>query len=125
MAQQAHVRVRRIYDPLESDDGTRVLVDRLWPRGVSKERAQLDEWAKEVAPSNELRKWYGHDPDRFEEFKRRYRTELGDSNHAATFAHLRELAAEGTLTLLTATKVPDMSEAHVLADMLTERPAPE
>src|SRR3954447_12267871 len=75
MAKTAHVQVRRVYDPAEPEDGQRVLVDRLWPRGLSKERAQLDDWCKEIAPSNELRKWYGHDPDRYAEFARRYRAE--------------------------------------------------
>lgn len=120
MAHQAHVQVRRIYDPPETDDGKRVLVDRLWPRGVSKERAQLDEWAKEVAPSTELRKWYGHDPDRFPEFEQRYRAELRDPEHVAAFTQLRKLADSGPVTLLTAAKRSDISEAQVLADVLTE-----
>jgi uncharacterized protein YeaO (DUF488 family) len=68
MAKAAHVQVRRVYDPPEANDGQRVLVDRLWPRGLSKERAHLDDWCKDIAPSNELRKWYGHDLDRYAEF---------------------------------------------------------
>jgi uncharacterized protein YeaO (DUF488 family) len=95
-----------------------VLVDRLWPRGVSKARADLTEWCKEVAPSTELRKWYGHDPERYDEFARRYRAELGDTEHAAALAHLKELARHGRLTLLTAAKRSDISEATVLADLL-------
>ena len=86
------VRVRRAYDEPEPDDGTRVLVDRLWPRGLSKARAALDEWCKNVAPSGELRTWYNHDPDRFEEFSRRYQQELQDPERAEALAHLRELA---------------------------------
>jgi uncharacterized protein YeaO (DUF488 family) len=121
MADAAHVQVRRVYDPPEPDDGQRVLVDRLWPRGLSKERADLDEWCKEIAPSTELRKWYGHDPDRYAEFARRYRAELGDPEHEAAVAHLRELADHGRLTLLTATKRSDISEAAVLADLLATR----
>jgi uncharacterized protein YeaO (DUF488 family) len=121
MVKAADVRVRRVYDPPEPDDGQRVLVDRLWPRGLSKERARLDDWCKEIAPSNELRKWYGHDPDRYAEFARRYRAELGDSERAAALAHLRELAGHGRLTLLTATKRSDISEAAVLADLLGKR----
>ncbi len=70
------IRTKRVYDPPSPDDGTRVLVDRIWPRGVSKEKANVDEWAKEVAPSNELRKWFGHDPDKWKEFERRYFAEL-------------------------------------------------
>jgi len=112
------VRVRRVYDPPEADDGQRVLVDRLWPRGLSKERAQLDEWCKDIAPSADLRKWYGHDPDRYTEFARRYRDELDEPDRAAALARLRERAARGPLTLLTATKRSDISEAAVLADLL-------
>jgi uncharacterized protein YeaO (DUF488 family) len=121
MTKAAQVQVRRVYDPPELDDGQRVLVDRLWPRGLSKERARLDDWCKEIAPSNELRKWYGHDPDRYAEFARRYHAELGDPEHAAALAHLRELAGHGRLTLLTATKRGDISEAAVLADLLAKR----
>jgi uncharacterized protein YeaO (DUF488 family) len=112
------VQVRRIYDEPEPSDGTRVLVDRIWPRGVSKARAALDEWCKNVAPSDELRKWYGHDPDRFEEFGRRYRQELEDPQRAEALAHLRGLAKDRQLTLLTATKRPEISEAAVLAALL-------
>jgi uncharacterized protein YeaO (DUF488 family) len=118
MSKQGEVRVRRIYDAPTPDDGTRVLVDRLWPRGVSKARAQLDEWCKQIAPSSELRTWYHHDPELFAEFTRRYTAELGDPEPAAALAHLRELATGRTLTLLTATKDPDLSEAAVLADLL-------
>ena len=115
------VQVRRAYDPPESGDGQRVLVDRLWPRGLSKERADLDEWCKDVAPSTELRKWYGHDPAKWDEFARRYRAELEDSEHEAALAHLHELAAAGRLTLLTAAKRSDISEATVLANLLDKR----
>lgn len=112
------VQVRRAYEePLDSD-GARVLVDRLWPRGLSKERAHLDEWCKDVAPSTELRKWYGHDPDKFDEFARRYRAELADGDRAAAFDGLRERASQGPLTLLTAAKRSDISEATVLAGLL-------
>lgn len=112
------VRVRRVYDAPEPDDGQRVLVDRLWPRGISKERAHLDDWCKAVAPSTELRKWYGHDPDRYDEFAGRYRGELGEADRSAALDHLRDLAAHGRLTLLTAAKRSDISEATVLADLL-------
>jgi uncharacterized protein YeaO (DUF488 family) len=118
MAQAAQVQVRRVYDPPEPKDGQRVLVDRLWPRGLSRERARLDEWCKEIAPSSELRRWYGHEPDRYAEFARRYRAELGEPERAAAFAHLRELAGRERLTLLTATKLSDISQAAVLADLL-------
>jgi len=115
----AQVRVRRIYDPPESDDGARVLVDRLWPRGMSKERAELTEWCRDVAPSTELRQWYRHDPDKFGEFEKRYRAELRDPDHADALASLRGYAGRGTLTLLTASKRDDISEAEVVRRMLT------
>lgn len=111
------VQVRRIYDEAEASDGVRVLVDRLWPRGVSKARAKLDEWCKDVAPSNELREWYGHDPERYDEFARRYEAELKDPERAAAYAQLKELS-KGTLTLLTATKEVEISQAAVLAGLL-------
>jgi len=118
MARAVNARVRRVYEPAEPDDGHRVLVDRLWPRGLSKERARLDQWCKAIAPSNELRKWYDHDPARYAEFARRYRAELDDPERAAALAQLRELTVDGRLTLLTATKRSDIGEAAVLADLL-------
>lgn len=115
---KADVRVRRVYEEPSPDDGTRVLVDRIWPRGLTKDRAALDEWCKQVAPSTALRQWYDHDPARFEEFGRRYRRELLEPERADGLAHLRELASGRTLTLLTATKRPEISEAAVLAGLL-------
>lgn len=112
------VQVRRVYEEPARGDGMRVLVDRIWPRGLTKAKADLDEWCKQVAPSTQLRKWYHHDPDRFEEFGRRYRSELNDPERAEALAHLRELAKGRTLTLLTATKQSEISEAEVLADLL-------
>lgn len=112
------VRVRRVYEAPQPSDGARVLVDRLWPRGLSKANAALDDWCKDVAPSDELRKWYGHDADRFGEFRRRYQLELQDPRRAQALTDLRGLAKNGQLTLLTATKQPDLSEAAVLADLL-------
>ncbi|HVB94626.1 MAG TPA: DUF488 family protein [Acidimicrobiales bacterium] len=120
MVPRREVRIRRVYEEAGSDDGARVLVDRLWPRGLSKERAGLDEWCKEVAPSPELRKWYAHVPERFAEFARRYRAELGDPERAAALDHLSALAERRTLTLLTATKRPEISEAAVLAEVIGE-----
>ncbi|MBS1697913.1 MAG: DUF488 family protein [Actinobacteria bacterium] len=114
----AAVRVRRIYDPPEPDDGARVLVDRLWPRGVSKERADLREWCKDVAPSTALRQWYAHDPEKFAEFARRYRAELEEPAPAAALAGLRALVQRGPVTLLTAAKRSDISEATVLQEVL-------
>ena len=115
---EGRVRVRRVYEEPESDDGTRVLVDRIGPRGLTKAKAALDEWCKHVAPSDELRKWYGHDPGRFEEFGRRYGLELQGPRQAGALAHLRELAKDGRLALLTATSRPEISEAAVLAALL-------
>ena len=118
MTNAPEIRVRRAYDLPESDDGYRVLVDRLWPRGLSKQRAHLDEWCKQIAPSTGLRKWYGHDPGKFAEFAQRYRAELGDPEHAEALDQLRELARQGPLTLITAAKRSDISEATVLANLL-------
>jgi uncharacterized protein YeaO (DUF488 family) len=114
----AEVRVRRVYDEPEDNDGVRVLVDRIWPRGMTKAKAALDEWCKDVAPSTELRKWYSHDPAKFEEFTRRYGAELEHVERAQALQHLRELAADRRLTLLTASKDVDISEATVLAAIL-------
>jgi uncharacterized protein YeaO (DUF488 family) len=118
MGGKPDVRVRRVYDEPEPEGGTRVLVDRIWPRGLTKDKAHLDQWFKQVAPSTELRKWYSHDPERFEEFGRRYREELKDAERAQALKHLRELAKGETLTLLTATKRVEISEAAVLADLI-------
>jgi uncharacterized protein YeaO (DUF488 family) len=118
MGNPHNVHVRRVYDAPAPGDGTRVLVDRIWPRGMTKEKADLDEWCKQIAPSTELRKWYGHDPARFEEFSRRYRDELTEPERAEALAQLRGLARTGTLTLLTASKAADISEAAVLAGLL-------
>jgi len=113
-----NVQVRRVYDDPADGDGTRVLVDRIWPRGMAKEKAALDEWYKHIAPSTELRKWYSHDPDRFAEFTRRYQDELTEPERAEALTHLRQLATDRTLTLLTASKAADISEATVLAELL-------
>jgi uncharacterized protein YeaO (DUF488 family) len=118
MQRQFQVRVGRVYDTRTAEDGTRVLVDRLWPRGLTKDRADLDEWCKLIAPSADLRRWYGHDPDRFAEFARRYRIELNDPERAEHLHHLRELSCQQPLTLLTATRHVDISEAAVLAGLL-------
>jgi uncharacterized protein YeaO (DUF488 family) len=119
----AGITVVRIYD--EPDHrGYRVLVDRLWPRGVSKERAALDEWCKDVAPSTELREWYGHDPQRFAEFARRYRAELRRVPASRAVSHLLEMStAHGALRLLTATKDVEHSAAAVLHAHLVRRRA--
>ncbi|MFI1185643.1 DUF488 domain-containing protein [Streptomyces californicus] len=107
------VRVRRAYDPVEDGDGTRVLVDRLWPRGVSKERADIDLWLKDVTPSDELRSWYHHDRgDRHDAFVERYRAELADAPHTEAVDRLVDLVREGgPVTLVTAAK--DVADSHV------------
>jgi uncharacterized protein YeaO (DUF488 family) len=112
------VRVARIYDEPTAEDGRRILVDRLWPRGVSKDRAQLDDWCKGVAPSNELRRWYGHVPDRFEEFSTRYRAELSEGEQAEALSRIAGDARSGMVTLLTATKMPEISEAAVIKSVI-------
>lgn len=113
-----NVQVRRVYEEAEDQDGVRVLVDRIWPRGVTKAKAALDEWCKAVAPSTELRRWYSHDRAKFPEFTRRYHAELRKVERGDALQHLRELASDHRLTLLTGTKEPDISEAAVLADLL-------
>jgi uncharacterized protein YeaO (DUF488 family) len=120
MSNRLEVRVRRVYDEPSPEDGRRVLVDRIWPRGLAKARAGIDEWAKEVAPSTELRRWYGHEPARFEEFRRRYQAELAEPERQAAVRHLRELARSGPLTLVTATRDLDHSQAAVLAEHLRD-----
>ena len=122
MAAPAQVRLRRVYEAPEPSDGQRVLVDRLWPRGLSKNKAALDEWLKTVAPSDELRRWYGHQPDKFPAFRQRYEQELRSPERSAALDHLRQLARDGTVTLLTATRDIEHSEAAVLAEELRETP---
>ncbi|GIH73138.1 MULTISPECIES: DUF488 domain-containing protein [Sphaerimonospora] len=117
------VAVRRVYDDPMPEDGARVLVDRIWPRGLRKEAAHLDEWLKDVAPSSELRAWYGHVPERFGEFRHRYLAELADEPtdpaRQAALDRLRSLREQGPVTLLTATKDVARSNAAVLAEMLS------
>ena len=120
------VRVRRVYDEPSAADGARVLVDRVWPRGLRKDAIRLDDWAKDAAPSTELRTWYGHDPAKFDEFRRRYLGELAGSTQRAALGRLRALAVAGRpLTLLTATRDVDHSQAAVLARLLRQSAGPE
>ena len=112
------VDVVRVYGKESGRGGYRVLVDRLWPRGIKKAELAIDEWAKDVAPSHDLRTWYGHDPQRFEEFVHRYTAELKRSPAAEALASLASRAAAADITLLTATKDVDHSAATVLADLL-------
>ncbi|MHC3470033.1 DUF488 domain-containing protein [Streptomyces sp. 7R007] len=115
------VRVRRVYEPPEPDDGVRVLVDRLWPRGVSKDAAHVDEWPKGLTPSTELRRWYHAGEGSFEEFAERYEAELAEPEAAELLDHVRRLAAEGTVTLLTSAKSVEESHAAVLLRLLQTR----
>jgi uncharacterized protein YeaO (DUF488 family) len=119
-----HIGYRRIYDQTSPADGVRVLVDRVWPRGMRKQDARVDEWMRDVAPSTELRRWYGHEPDRFTEFRRRYLAELREPERQQAVRQLRELADRGDLTLLTATRDLEHSQAAVLADWLGHAKAP-
>ncbi|WP_031512199.1 DUF488 domain-containing protein [Streptomyces sp. NRRL F-5123] len=114
---------RRVYEEKAPGEGRRVLVDRVWPRGMRKDDGRFDEWLRDAAPSSELRKWYGHEPERFPEFRRRYRAELRDAGHQEAVAHLRDLAGRHRLTLVTATKDPDRSQAAVLAEWLAAEPS--
>lgn len=112
----AEVRIKRAYEPPSPHDGARVLVDRLWPRGLKKADAGISQWMKEIAPSNELRKWFGHDPTRWEEFRRRYKAELAKKRELV--GQLRELAREGPLTLVYSAHDEAHNQAVVLRETL-------
>ena len=110
------VRLKRAYEPAATSDGYRVLIDRLWPRGVSRERARLDEWDRELPPSTALREWFGHEPRRFEEFRRRYVEEL--RSERPRLSDLRRRARHGTLTLVYSARDTEHNDAVVLAEVL-------
>jgi uncharacterized protein YeaO (DUF488 family) len=110
------IRIKRAYDPPEANDGLRILVDRLWPRGMPKARLKLDSWAKHLSPSNDLRKWYQHDPEKFAEFRKRYVAELKAEGEGLD--ELRAAVKGRTVTLLTATKEIELSHATVLRELL-------
>jgi uncharacterized protein YeaO (DUF488 family) len=113
--------LKRAYEPAKTSDGARILVDRLWPRGVSKAKAGIDEWMKEIAPSTELRKWFGHETTRWNEFQRRYRSEL--RQHADALARIRALAKAQTVTLVYSAHDEQHNDAVVLRDVLLEEDA--
>lgn len=113
----SHLRLKRAYEPPMPDDGVRILVDRLWPRGVRKADAALDDWIKDIAPSTELRKWFGHDPARWSEFQRRYKAEL--QNHSAELDRIRALAKTHTVTLVYSAQDEEHNDAVVLRDVLS------
>ncbi|WP_045836414.1 DUF488 domain-containing protein [Hyphomicrobium sp. 99] len=115
----SHLRLKRAYEPAATDDGVRILVDRLWPRGVSKEKAALDEWEKDIAPSTELRQWFGHDPARWPEFKRRYRDEL--RQHTDILKRIRALTKTHTVTLVYSAHDEEHNDAVVLKDVLLKK----
>ncbi|MDE1931594.1 MAG: DUF488 domain-containing protein [Alphaproteobacteria bacterium] len=121
MAARPDVNLKRAYDPPSSRDGTRILVDRLWPRGIKKAKARIDLWLKDVAPSTALRKWFGHDPARWSEFRRRYRAEL--KRRPEAFAQLRALARQGRITLVFGARDARRNQAVVLKSMLAGRGA--
>jgi uncharacterized protein YeaO (DUF488 family) len=112
------VETKRIYDPAEPEDGYRVLIDHIWPRGISKERARLDEWARDLAPSDELREWFDHVPERFDQFRTRYRREL--EAHAESIDTLRDRAMKGCVTILYAARDREHNNAVVLAERLRD-----
>lgn len=118
----AEIRAKRIYDPPEPTDGARVLVDRIWPRGVRKEAVALTLWLKEVAPSTGLRQWFGHAPERWDEFRHRYAAEL--DNNIEGVRRLRDLASGGRLTLLFAARDLEHNNAVALAEYLSARSKP-
>lgn len=114
------VRKKRIYDPATAEDGYRVLVERLWPRGVSKEAAHLDTWEKGIAPSDSLRRWYGHDPASWDEFQTRYEAELQVPEARKILERLAERARQGTVTLLYSSHAGEISNAAVLERLLSK-----
>lgn len=120
MAKPAQVAIKRVYDEPGEGDGMRVLVDRLWPRGLSKERARVDLWLKDIAPSNELRTWFGHDPEKFDEFRKRYEAELASGPAHDALAHLRELVRQQQVTLVFGARDAEHSNAAVLRELLNK-----
>lgn len=113
------IRIKRVYDEPESTDGTRILVDRLWPRGLSKEKAHVDLWLKEIAPSDNLRKWFGHDPDRWPEFRTRYRAEIKQNPSALML--LKEALAKSPAIIVYGAKDEEHNQAVVLAELLSHK----
>jgi len=114
-----HIRLKRAYDPPSAEDGVRVLVDRLWPRGLRKTNAAIARWMKDIAPSTELRRWFGHDPERWPQFRRRYAEELRE--HAAELDELRELARHDPVTLVFGARDEIHNDAVVLRELLLRK----
>ena len=116
------IQVRRVYDPPEPSDGYRVLIDGIWPRGITKEAAHLDNWARDLAVSTPLRRWFGHDPAKWDEFRRRYRAELLEPEHRAALDAVAQCARRGTVTLLFGAHDRQHNNAVVLAEVRIGRP---
>jgi uncharacterized protein YeaO (DUF488 family) len=112
------VKIKRIYDPVSPDDGKRIYVDRLWPRGMKKEEVKMDEWLKDISPSDSLRKWFGHDPSKYKEFKNRYTKEL--EKHSEVLERIRKEAKKETVTLLFSAKDIEHNNATALKEMLSQ-----
>lgn len=117
----SHVRLQRAYDEPTADDGYRVLVDRLWPRGRTKEHLRLDQWARDLGPSTQLRRWFGHDPARWTDFQVRYHAELTDPDRSATLDALAKRARQGPVTLVFGAHDTEHNQARVIADELARR----
>ena len=121
MPQSLDIRLKRVYLPPEADDGRRILVERLWPRGLTKEKAAIEVWMKDISPSPELRKWYGHVPARWPEFQRRYRAELEGDQQTALLAQLHDIASKERVTLVYAAKDEARNSALIVQEVLLGR----
>ena len=115
-----NIKIKRVYEQPDKDDGRRILVDRIWPRGISKDEARLSEWRKDLAPSNDLREWFGHDPERWEEFKERYRAELEEAGKMGDIRDIAERAGEENVTLLFGAKDTKHNNARALEAFVGE-----
>jgi uncharacterized protein YeaO (DUF488 family) len=118
------IKLKRAYEPASPDDGYRVLVDRLWPRGIAKSDLKIDSWEKDLGPSTELRKWFGHDPERWTEFRKRYLQELDDPGKQQLLESLADRARQGTVTLIYSARDTEHNQAVVLKEALERRIAP-
>lgn len=113
------IKIKRVYDPFEPEDGKRILINRLWPRGIKKEDLKMDEWLKEIAPSDKLRKWFSHDPKKYEEFKKRYAKELEDKSEI--LKRIKSESKKGAITMLFSAKDTEHNNATVLKELLSAR----
>jgi uncharacterized protein YeaO (DUF488 family) len=113
------VKIKRVYDEASPDDGSRILIDRLWPRGIKKDEAKIDEWIKDIAPSNELRKWFAHDPSKWQEFRKRYMEELKDQSNLVEI--LINRAKRGNITLIFSARDTEYNNAVVLSELISKR----